>query len=57
MRARGILASLEHGLTLEFLGVAAAHTHQMVMVAVVVITGQLEAAATFGKLQLPQQLH
>ena len=56
MQASGAFTGLEHGLALEFLGVAAAHTHQMVVVAVG-IAGQLKTAAALGQLELLEQAH
>lgn len=52
----GELASQKHGGILEFLGAAAAHTHEMVVVAVRV-TGQFVTSPPLGKLQLLEQLH
>lgn len=49
-----LLASHEYSLAFKFLGVSAAHTHQVVMITMVVIAGQLKAATAFGQLQLPQ---
>ena len=56
MAARGLLPRLEHRRIFKFLSAAAAHAHQMVMVAMGV-TGQLKAAPTLGQLQLLQQPH
>ena len=44
----GLFAGLQHRLALEFLGEPAAHAHQVVMVAMVVPSGELKAAPTLG---------
>ena len=50
------LASRQHCSILKFLGMAAAHTHQMMVITVGIIS-QLIASATFRKFQLLKQPH
>jgi hypothetical protein len=57
MAACRLFPGLEHRLAFEFLGLTAAHTDQMVVIAVVIVAGELETAPTFGQFQLPQQIH
>jgi hypothetical protein len=57
MQACRLLPSRKHGFALKFFGVTAAHTHEVVMVTVVVVARQFEAASAFRQLQLPQQFH
>lgn len=56
MHARCRLPGLQHGRTLELLGVTAAHADQVVVIAMG-IAGQLKTATTLGQLQLLQQPH
>lgn len=52
----GLFAGLEHLGVLKLFGAAAAHTHQVVMVAVG-IAGELKATPPLGQLQFLQQPH
>ena len=56
MEPGSLLAGLQHLGVLKLFGAAAAHAHQVVMVAVG-IAGQLKAASPLRKLQLLQQAH
>ena len=50
------LTGFEHGRALKLFGLPAAHTDQMVVVAMG-CTGQLKAPASFGQFELLQQSH
>ena len=57
MQTGCLFTGLQNREAFKFLGLAAAHTHQVVVITVIVVAGQFKPPTTFRQLELPQQLH